>query len=323
MSEKTFRVLITGGSGFIGTNLVEYLLNAGYIVMNIDLEPPKKQEHEEFWCKLSLLDRKELDKKILQFSPEYVVHLAARTDLSGKTMADYAVNTEGTMNLASSLVAVSGLRNVLFTSSMLVCGPGYIPSSQTDYAPTTVYGESKMRMEQLLRQSQLPFRWSIIRPTSIWGPWFGTPYRDFFDRVLRKRMYNIERDLSATKTYGFVLNAVFQIEKLLLNDRIYQETFYIGDDPPLNINDWAGYISEKAGLKQPVTLPFPILKAAAVLGDLFVMVGIPFPLTSFRLKNMTTNNVLPLNNLVAVTGSAPYSLADGVDITLGWIKNNQ
>jgi len=315
------RILITGGSGFIGTNVIEQLIAGGYSIINLDQYPPKIRSHEKFWEKVNLLDESEVNRLIINFLPSHVVHLAARTDLNGQNMDDYAVNTKGTENLMNALNQHSKPEHVLFASSMLVCRPGYIPTHDLDFSATTVYGKSKVRMEEIIRAADLKYRWNIIRPTSIWGPWFGTPYKDFFDRVLEKKMYTIGGRPSATKTYGFVLNASFQIEKLLLNSNIDRQVFYIGDNPALNINEWANVIAIKVYGKKLVAIPYFVFSIAGKVGDLLGYLGIPFPMTSFRLGNMTTDNILPLANLIKMTGEAPYNLSRAVDITLDWINN--
>ncbi|MBA4057391.1 MAG: NAD(P)-dependent oxidoreductase, partial [Marivirga sp.] len=51
--------------------------------------------------------------------------------------------------------------------------------------------------------------------------------------------------------------------------------------------------------------------------------GIKFPITSFRLSNMTTNNILPLRDLYAITGSTPVSRLDGVKKTISWLVRHK
>lgn len=321
MIDRQQSILITGGSGFIGTNLVEHFLQHDHAVLNLDVHEPRLQTHRKCWQKTDILDLAALQTAVHAFRPTHVVHLAARTDLNGISLDDYKVNTLGTQNLAGVLTGLEGLEQVLFTSSMLVCKPGYIPAHDTDYAYSTVYGESKAKMERWIRAANLPYRWNIVRPSSIWGPWFGTPYRDFFDRVLQGSMYKIGGRASATKTYGFVLNTVFQIDQLLSKELVQGNVFYLGDRPALNINEWTDLVAKRAGLKQAATIPYPLLKSAAWLGDLLKHAGIHFPLTSFRLHNMTTDNIVPLENLYAITGPHPYALEEAVDITLNWIKS--
>lgn len=322
MNEHQFNILVTGGSGFIGTNLVGLLASEGHNVLNLDNKKPKDASLSDFWKEVDLLNVTDLDKAIREFRPDYVVHLAARTDLSGLSAKDYVVNTQGTVNVAKSLVRTE-VRKVIFVSSMLVCKPGYIPKNSDDFAFTTAYGESKAETEKWIRAANLPYDWQIVRPSSIWGPWFEAPYRDFFDRVLRERMYKIGGGKAAVKTYGFVLNSVRQIREILFNSPVPRQVFYIGDEPALNINAWTDLVAVRAGLSSPPTVPYILLKAASIWGDICVNLGLPFPITSFRLNNMTTDNILPLVNTLEVSGKPLFSTQEGVDITLDWIKKNR
>ncbi|MGC9217040.1 NAD-dependent epimerase/dehydratase family protein [Acidithiobacillus sp.] len=130
---------------------------------------------------VDLLDQVALRDAVAAFSPQYVIHLAARTDLDGESSADYAANTVGTSNLILGLSSQAELRRVIFASSMLGCRTGYRPTSETGYCPTRPYGKSKAETEGLVRGSTLiPCPWAMVRPTSIWGPWFGVPHKNFF-----------------------------------------------------------------------------------------------------------------------------------------------
>lgn len=50
------RILVTGGSGFIGTNLVDYYLSKGEEVINFNIAPPKNAQHKPYWRKVDILD---------------------------------------------------------------------------------------------------------------------------------------------------------------------------------------------------------------------------------------------------------------------------
>ena len=86
-----YKILITGASGFIGTNLLEHFKDK-YIVRNIDFNMPKIQKRNTYWENIDITNYSELEKCILEFSPNYIVHLAARTDLQGNTIEDYSAN---------------------------------------------------------------------------------------------------------------------------------------------------------------------------------------------------------------------------------------
>jgi len=318
------KVLITGGSGFIGINLIDCLIKNSYTVLNLDIQPPKNKNHLEFWHKADLVDYSAIEKIVLDFNPDYIVHLAARTDLSGKNLTDYNANTTGTENLCKILSGNTlNIKKIIFTSSMLVCKAGYITKTYTDFCPTTFYGESKTIAEEIIWNfwEKLP-PWSIMRATSIWGPWFQTPYIDFFHIVLSGR-FIFPKSKACTKTYGYVENSCHQILKILLGDIpiTNREVFYIGDEPPINIEEWAQEIRLLSKLKKNRQVPFIILKLLALTGDLLNLVKINFPMTSFRLKNMTTDNILPLTNTVKLCGTMPISRNEGTIRTLKWMKS--
>lgn len=316
------KIVVTGGSGFIGTNVVQYYLDSNIDVINVDKNPPRNKAHKNVWVGINLLDQENVNEVMQKLSPTLVIHLAAKTDLKGETPEDYAINTTGTLNLAKALSHISTVKKVVFASSMLVCRVGHIPTHDQEYSPANLYGESKRQMEVMLREIKMPFDWIIIRPTSIWGPWFDTPYKDFFDKVYERKYVNIKHK-ACTKTYGFVLNSVYQIDCLLKRDTTTSKVYYIGDSPPINISIWADEIAQKLDNPKFISIPYYIFKFAALLGDVMKVMTINFPMTSFRLKNMTTDNVIPLNDTYAVTGDLPYNRSEAIDITLRWLNFNK
>lgn len=323
--EQKKKIIITGGSGFIGTNVIQYFLDK-YEIINIDNTKPKEKLHEIFWNDVDITDYKRLRKVILDFNPDYIIHLAARTDLDGSSIADYEANTIGVTNIMKAAKELKTLKKIIITSSMLVCKPGYIPKNQIDYAPTTVYGESKVETENITWKlaQELKCDWCIIRPSSIWGEYFGIPYRNFFDMVLSKKYFHIGHK-GCTKTYGYVGNAVYEIEQLLFHETYENnnKVFYIGDYIPTNIEEWADEISLQAFGKKIFHMPYFIIKCAALFGDFISIFKIHFPMTSFRLKNMTTNNIVPLENTEFIAPNLPYNRINAIHRTLEWLKKDQ
>ena len=66
------------------------------------------------------------------------------------------------------------------------------------------------------------------------------------------------------------------------------KVFYLGDEIPTNIEEWGNEIASELGIKI-IKMPYFFIKVAAYLGDFLKKIGVKFPMTSFRLKNMTTN----------------------------------
>lgn len=317
------KIIVTGGSGFIGSNLIAHLLKRGCQIVQIDLKNTNNPTIENLLYHANINDFEKIVSIFKSFEPDIVIHLAARTDLAGKNIDAYSVNTKGTENIIKACNATPSVKRVIFTSSMLVCKPGYIPLNATDYAPSTVYGESKVEMERIIRREKLNFEWAIVRPTSIWGPGFGVPYRNFFDMVISQRYFHFGKSAS-TKTYGYIGNAIHQIDSILNapKETIQDQVFYLGDYEPTNIKTWADEIGAELGMKIK-TIPFPVIKLAARFGDLLKQMGVNFPMTSFRLKNMTTDNIVDLTNTREIAPKLPFTRKEGIKETLKWLNNEQ
>jgi nucleoside-diphosphate-sugar epimerase len=323
-----YKILITGGSGFIGTNLVELLISMNYSVVNYDIKKPKIESHIKFWKKIDLCNSSQLLNELSVDCPNYIIHLAARTDLNETLhLEGYDVNIKGVRNIMNGVSKIQNFKKIIVTSSMLVCRLGYTPVSFDDYAPNNLYGESKVLTEKIVKDYD--FNWTIVRPTSIWGPWFGEPYKNFFNLVIKGLYFNIPSQYSSTKTYGYVDNTCMQIFRLLMNDdeEVNHNYFYLGDLEPINITNWAIKIRKLNNQSPPMTLPICLLKFAAMTGDLFkrVFVNSKFPMNTFRYNNMTQDNIIDdLRRTVEITQCGNDSNLDKQILqTLNWLKQQK
>jgi nucleoside-diphosphate-sugar epimerase len=318
------RVLVTGGSGFIGTNAVEAFLRDGWVVLNVDIAPPKTPAHAANWQRVDILDRDALARCFAAFRPDLVIHLAAKTVLEERaTLSLYAANIEGVQNVIGAIQAAGTVERTFFASSRLVCRLGYVPKDDTDYQPSTLYGLSKVRGEQLVRAAPASLgTWTILRPTGIWGPWFGVPYRDFFNTIRRGRyVHPAGRD--ARKSYGYVENTVHQLQRLAScpPSDVHGRTLVVADYPPVSVKAWATLIQQALKARPVRSLPVPLLRAAAIGGDAVVRFGLGHaPLTSFRLNNLVSDMVYDTSPLEALVGSLPYTLTRGVERTVAWLR---
>lgn len=325
-SKQGKRVLVTGGSGFIGTNVVHEFLNDGYDVLNVDIAPPRARAHEASWRRTDILDAPALRETLTSFRPDLVFHLAAKTVLDERTdLAHYAANIQGVQNVIDAVQAVGTVERTFFASSRLVAKLGYVPKDDTDYQPSTLYGLSKVRGEELVRAAPPTLgTWTILRPTGIWGPWFGVPYRDFF-RTIERGRYVHPAGRDARKSYGYVGNTVYQLQRLAAHppSRVHGKTILLADYPPLSVRSWADQIQEALGAPRIGSLPVPVLKAVALGGDGLQRLGLKrAPLTSFRLKNLTTDMVYDTSALEELVGPLPYSSAQGVTRTVAWLRES-
>ena len=288
--------LITGGSGFIGTNLINKLLLNNISLINIDIKKPKLKDHEKYWIELDILNFKGVDKIFKENNILQVFHLAARTDIFGKNIDEYDVNIQGTKNLVK-LVNKYKISYSIFFSSMLVNKPNLHDSKSYDpyenyYAASKV--ESEIIVKKLINKNLI---YSIVRPTSIWGPFMGEHYMEFFKRIKNKRYFHIS-EKNPIKTYGYVENIVNQI--LFLSDKMIFEKgktfYYLGDKENYFIKEWSSLIAKNFNVKI-FTLPFLLFKIVSIFGDILKYFEYQFPLTSYRLNNLTSDNKIPIDEI--------------------------
>lgn len=318
--------LITGANGFIGTNLILSLrenTTSPYRVLLVDIATPKidLQSHET-WYQVDLLDEPAIHTLFETNKPDIVIHLAAVTSTDPEwVLEDYKANTRG-----AEIIFEASEKNktafVIHTSTQFVNqAPGF-PASDTDYAPHTIYGTSKVIAEQLLREERFHFNWCIIRPTNIWGPYhLRYPYE--FWKVLRDGKYLHPGGKKVIRSYGYVGNICWQIQQIIerRNESVIQkQVFYVGDRP-MPMYDWANGFS-MAILNKPVrVVPTLIIYTLALLGSLLRKIGIRFPITLSRYKSMTTDNPAPMNKTFDVLGTPPYTLQEGIQQTVSWLKD--
>jgi GlcNAc-P-P-Und epimerase len=318
------RILITGGSGFIGTNFIDEISRQANTILNYSLHPPLKAEHKQCWRAGDILEPAITTAAFQEFQPDRVLHLAARAECDEKTTVEngYRANTEGTRNVLEAIRATPSVQRAVITSSQFVCAPGRLPKNDTDYFPETVYGESKVITERLTRDSNLVSCWTLIRPTNIWGPWH-TRYRREFWRVVERGLYVHPGHQPVIRCYGYVKNVVHQIRKIFEADvdLVRGQTFYLGDRP-LNLYDWVNGFSRALIGRNVRVVPRSLLRFLALLGDIPTrLTGKAFLINSSRFHSMTTDYQTPMERTFDLFGENPYKLEDGIQETVEWLRS--
>jgi nucleoside-diphosphate-sugar epimerase len=318
------RILVTGSSGFIGGHLVHELVRHGHDVLGLDRVAPHSVVPRMAFAAVDLLDRDLLIDIFANFRPEAVVHLAARTDLNEqRDLAGYASNIQGVDNLVAAVRATRGVRRAIYTSSQLVCRVGYIPKTDDDYQPSTLYGMSKVRTEQIVRGADGGgVEWCIVRPTLVWGPGMGPHYQRFFQMISKGRYFHVGGK-PLFKSYGYIGNVVYQYLKLLTVDGsiVARRTFYLADYEPISLRDWADGFQRRLEAPRIKTVPELFARGGAALGDALNRLGWRgFPYNSFRLGNVLTEYVFDLTPTREVCGPLPWSVEDGIGATVRWLR---
>jgi GlcNAc-P-P-Und epimerase len=320
------RILITGGSGFIGTNVIDSFSREGNAILNYSLHAPLNAGQASYWRAGDILDAKATSAAFQEFQPDRVLHLAARAECDESTTVEdgYRVNTIGTRNVLDAIRATPSVERTIITSTQFVCAPGRLPAGDTDYFPETVYGQSKVITEQLTRDAKLKSCWTIIRPTNVWGPWHMRYRREFW-RVLERGLYVHPGRRPVIRTYAYVKNVANQIEKIFeaRRDLIDGKTLYVGDRP-INLFDWANGFSRALTGREVRVIPRPLMRVLALVGDIPPRVtGKPFLINSSRYRSMTTNYETPMESTFELLGENPYTLEDGIHETVMWLRTCQ
>ncbi len=316
------KILITGGSGFIGTNLMQSYLDQGVEVMNLNWNPPLNQAQVPYWKEVNIMDVSRLNEAFATYQPTHVVHLAARTDtdiyeLDGD-LNEYAQNTQGTQHVLEAIQATASVQRAIITSSMFVCEAGYMPQHDQDYRPFTLYGMSKKLTEEYTRTADLNCAWTIIRPQTIWGPW-SLRYRDVMFKVMNKGLYFHPSKKNVRRAYGYVGNVVWQIQQILQAPEaaVNEQVFYVGDQP-IDLRNWVELISLELTGKPVRLLPTPLVKGIALVGDALKRFNVWFPLSSTRFNSMTQDYLAPIEKTYEVLGTPPYTTEAGVKEMIAW-----
>lgn len=313
------RLLVTGGSGFIGTNLIDALLERELQVLNLDICSPKKVSHQAFWRECDIMDFDMTLSLFEKFKPTHVIHLAARTDTLSNKIEDYIVNVEGTFNILKCIQSTPEVERVIITSSQFAFGPPGIPKNDEDYNPIGAYGQSKVLTEKATRSVGLSCEWTIVRPTNIWGPWHPRYPHEFW-RVLKKGYY-IHPGGVTIRSYGYVKNVAFQMVRILEapSSLVDKKVYYLGDSP-IPLLNWVNGFARAITGKQAKVMPRYLIKMIAAVGTLLSGVGVRFPITLSRYRSMTEDYYSPMDITIQSFGIPPYSLEDGIKETIEWLN---
>lgn len=316
MSEPASPIVVTGGSGFIGTNLVGLLRESGIGVINYDRCPPLDTAAVDAWRQVDLNDVAALEHQLRSDRPGVIIHLAAETRLGGKD-EDFSGNISQARHLLDLSESLQ-IPRILLASTMLVHHLGTQRRGEVPDIPTTPYGRSKAAMETMIRAH--PFRnWTIIRPTTIWGPWHVRLAREFIARV--DHGWYVHPNVDCRRSYGYVGNVCHQIMKICESDMATGKSYFVGD-PAISLTEYVDTFSERLRARPARRVPYRLLAAVAWLGDGVRTLGLPFPLTSYRLGNMTRDNVIDVSDTMALAGNGPFALGQGVDLTVAWWRQH-
>lgn len=316
------RILVTGSSGFIGRCVVDRLKKGGYQAIGLDKVTPPLPTSMDEHIVCDILDRSALISEVRRISPDALIHLAARIDLNEtRNLSGYAANIDGVRNVIEAVKQTPTIRRAIYTSSQLVCRIGYVPVSDTEYCPNTLYGQSKVLTEKIVREENGGgVEWCLTRPTTVWGPHMSPHYQTML-RLIKKRLYFHCGKGKLYKSYAYAGNIAHQYVRLLTTEvaTMHSKTFYLADYQPLSLRDYADGLAREMGAPKIPTVPLAVARFLAVTGDALNACGFRrFPFNSFRLNNILTEYVFDLISTEAACGPIPFTQEHGIKETAQW-----
>lgn len=264
------KVVITGGSGFIGSHVVDRLMNDGWneVVVYDDLRTGSdfyldqwKNDKRLVKVRADVLDFEQLKKSVT--GAEMVVHFQANADVRGgveNRRIDLEQNTITTWNVCEA-AALAGVKTVAFASSATVYGePEVFPTPESiGVVQTSLYGASKLSGEAMIQaySEYMGFKARIFRFVSWTGPRYshGVIY-DFFKK-LRANPHSLEilGDGTQRKSYLDVRDGVAGIFSALEEDPERVGIYNLGHDDWMQVTELAGIVCEEMELDD-VTFEF-------------------------------------------------------------------
>ena len=256
------RILVTGGAGFIGSHVAEALQRRGHTVTVLDDLSGGRVENLPDGLTFvhgSVTDAALVERLFASSSFDYVYHLAA---YAAEGLSHFIKRFNYTNNVIGSVTLINaavntGVRGFVFASSIAVYG-GAAVAEMTETAspqPEDPYGIAKLAVEQELRASRRMFGLDsiVFRPHNVYGPKqnIADPYRNvvgiFMNQLLQGRPMTIFGDGSQTRAFSYVDDIVPIMVGAIDVEAAWNETFNVGADEPVSLNDLARRVAAALG----------------------------------------------------------------------------
>jgi nucleoside-diphosphate-sugar epimerase len=309
------KVLVTGGSGFIGTRLVRRLLDSGHEVRILDLAV--SPEHAGITQVGDVADPRDVDAAVR--GVDLVFHLAAEHHDNVLPVSKYhRTNVEGMQALCAAM-ATHGVSRIVFTSSVAVYGFAMddVTESQPP-APQNLYGSTKLQAELLLdrwRQDDSKRKVAVIRPCVVFGPGNRGNVYNLFRQVASGRFVMIG-DGGNRKSMAYVENIVDAL--LFLSVHGDNALVNYADKPDLSMNALVAIVGKALG--KPATRMRLPKRLGLLVGhgcDLAArFLGRRFSISAVRITKFCAESVVNSDRLCSLGFVPVHRLADAVEATV-------
>lgn len=314
-------ILITGGSGFIGSHFHNYLPQEK--IVNLDLIAPFF-EHRATFIKGDIRSREDVINGIQNSQIDTIISLAAKHHDFGIGHDEYFdTNEQGTAVICTA-ASQYGIKTIVFYSSVAVYGLREEKSSELmEPKPDSPYGASKLAGEKVLETwaAEDPSRKVlIIRPTIVFG------------KDNKANMYNLIRQIDSglyfhlgraenIKSIAYVENLVeatlFLMNRLKPGVSIYN----YADEPQLTTRQISSVIAQALGKKIRLTLPKGLATLIGLPFDLAIKItGKNLPVSTRRIKKLYTQTYHSADKLLADGFKPRFSTVEGIKKMVDWYR---
>ena len=267
------KVILTGASGFIGSNLRAALQAGGADVVSLVRAESPVSKHGRSIA-VDYADLEALERVMREEAPDYVFHLAGAT--KGITYEDFwHANVVPTKNLIEALAREHPtLKRFLFVSSQTAYGPSNEgPATRETDVPRPIehYGRSKLEAEQVVESYGQRVRWTIIRPSGVYGPADVDAFALFKSAKTGVNLFYGNRDNRISMVY--VDDLVQAIVDAAESERTIARGYFISDGHPYTWAEFQKHVVAAVG-KRTFTLNLPsfVVPLAGIAGELLTAV---------------------------------------------------
>jgi nucleoside-diphosphate-sugar epimerase len=292
-------IFITGSSGFVGLNLIEYL-KSFFIFIKYERETP------------------------IEINQDIVIHLAGKAhDIKKTSNSDeyYQVNRELTKKVFDAFLASNA--KVFITLSSVKAVADEVDGVLTEESipnPITHYGKSKLLADQYILSKQIPEgkRIYILRPCMIHGPGNKGNLNLLYKLVSKGIPWPLG-SFNNKRSFCSIENLMFIIKELINRDDIPSGVYNVADDEALSTNEVISLLAVSQNRRPKILiLPKGLIIAFAKLGDLLRL-----PLTNERLQKLTESYAVSNQKIKSAIGkNLQVSAKDGLLKTFNSFHTN-
>lgn len=313
------KIAIIGGSGFVGTRLLELLKRSPekYSCNNIDLKP--SYFHNEITKIGDVRNQAQMNEELKGM--DLVILLAAqhRDDVSPISLY-YETNVNG-MKTTLQAMETNNIKRIIFFSSVAVYGLNK-PNPDENFSPDPFnhYGKSKLEAENILKQwydSHPSWNINIIRPTVIFGERNRGNVYNLLKQISSGKFLMIGRG-NNKKSMAYVGNIVAFVEYIIQHVTSGYNVFNYVDKPDNDMNQLVATVSEVLGKHIPSThFPYWLGMVGGYGFDILAKItGKKLAISSVRVKKFCANTQFNASKAHTIGFSAPFTIEEGLKRTL-------